>query len=151
MDNEQAKNHDVRIIQPYLEEDLRKIARWTREELFKTCKFLYRGDDDLVLNGTHFKLFERDCVPYLQGVRSAGVVGGMPNRHEYARMAWTLARDKHIINQMLSLRRSCVYTVMCNRFNGKLFSIVSNSSYIRHDGSTNMWDLSPLKIYVDSV
>ena len=123
MDNDQADNTNRGIVPPYMEEDLQKVAKWSREELFKTCKFLYRGKEDLLWNGMICKLFERDCMNLLRGVKLARVIGIETDERSYARMLWDVATHKNLIAQMLSLRRSCVYTVIQNRFNGKFLVV----------------------------
>lgn len=106
------------ILTVHLEDDLRQIAKWAKDVLFKTCKFLYRGKEELESTGIVFQKFEEDCMNSLQGVKAAEIIG-TPYKHVYVKVIWDLARERRILSQALSLRRSCVYTVMQNRFNGK--------------------------------
>lgn len=119
--NEDDNNDQVIVITPHLEGDLCLVANWAREELFKSCKFLYRGKKDLEPpSGTVYELFERDCMDSLPGVIAAGeVTNGVHYKKVYVKIIWDTAKERHIVSQALSLRRSCVYTVMQNRFNGK--------------------------------
>ena len=58
------------------------------------------------------------------GKKLARVIGIETDERSYARMVWDVATHNNLIAQMLSLRRSCVYTVMQNRFNGKFLVVV---------------------------
>lgn len=124
MENTRENNgHHQHIITPHLNDDLHQIAKWAREDLFKTCKFLYRGKEELESTGEIYKIFEKDCMNLLPGVKAAEAMGGVPSHKlMYVKILWDIANVRHIISQSLSLRRSCVYTVMQNRFNGKYSS-----------------------------
>jgi hypothetical protein len=110
-------NHNA-IITQHSEADLLLVAKWARDELFKSCKFLYRGKAELEQTGMVYELFEKECMDSLPGVIAAQAIGE-PYKHVYVKMIWDVAKDRHIVSHALCLRRSCVYTVMQNRFNGK--------------------------------
>ncbi len=75
--------------------------------------------------GLVYELFENDCMDSLPGVIAAEVTNGVHYKEVYVKIIWDTAKERHILSNALSLRRSCVYTVMQNRFNGKL----SRSAY----------------------
>jgi hypothetical protein len=102
------------------DDDLRVIAKWARQHLFKTCKFVDgKGIGAGSLESAHsrtYKLYERDCVSQLRGMKSTNT---KEQNRQYAHTLWGVAKSKNTIPNALSVKRSCVYTVMLNRFNGK--------------------------------
>jgi hypothetical protein len=99
-----------------LDDDLRRIGRWVKEDLFRGCKFIYRGKEDLEVSGNFYNIFKTQCGPKLKGVRAAA--SDLMQR-VYLEKVWEEATKRNTVNNGLALRRSGVYTVMQNRFMGK--------------------------------
>jgi hypothetical protein len=126
--NEERRRED----DSHLEKDLLLIAKWAKEVLFRSCKFIYRRGggkgtagsmDESTDESRTYKLFERDCVPTLRGGPLTAVsTTTTEQKRYYISNLWRLAQASHTISKALSVRRTCVYTVMQNRFNGKNWS-----------------------------
>lgn len=99
-----------------LEDDLRLIRSWAKDDLFPLCKFLYR-ERDLQPDGKIYKIFQMQCLEKLSGVKAA--CDDETKKRVYIKILWDLATKKNIVCSALNLRRSGVYTVMINRFSGK--------------------------------
>jgi hypothetical protein len=100
---------------PQLDDDLGMIKAWARDELFQFCKFLY-SEKDVAPNGKVYKIFESQCLQKLTGVKAAK--GDEQKIKHYTRTVWDMATNKNIVSNVLNVRRSGVYSVMRNRFNG---------------------------------
>jgi hypothetical protein len=98
-----------------LVEDLRRISKWVKEDLYRGCKFIYRGKDDLDVSGNIYQWYKAECGPKLRGYKQAE---GEQDRHSYLSKAWRVAAKQNTVNNGLALRRGGVYTVMQNRFMG---------------------------------
>lgn len=108
---------NVVMISPHLNEDLRFIKTWVRDDLFNQVKFLPKGKKDLEPRSLIHKKFVKKCKNSLPGVKANS---NNPLASEvYAERVWELATRRHIVSNALALRRSGVYTVMQNRFYGK--------------------------------
>lgn len=105
------------IVSPLVEGDIRMMQRWVKVDLFKGVKFLYRGKDDLKIDGNIYKLFCAQCAPSFLGIKAAS--DNPMAAHLYTEKVWELATKRNLISNTLALRRSGVYTVMQNRFMGK--------------------------------
>lgn len=107
--------------QDHVDRDLKMISRWVKSELFKGCKFLYKGERELDPKGKIHTLFERMCVPTLEGMKVILANADDPpyTMELYKERIWALATKQRIVSNGLALRRSGVYTVMQNRFLGK--------------------------------
>jgi hypothetical protein len=112
-----SQDEDKENTSKYLEEDVKILAKWAREELFNNIKFLYRGKEDLEPRGMVFELFVKQCSQKLRGL-GAAQENGEESTETYLRLVWAMAAKKQTLGAALSLRRRCVYTVMQNRFNG---------------------------------
>jgi hypothetical protein len=112
-----SSEHNDEISSLYLQEDVNLVAKWAREDLFRRMKFLYRGKEDLKPTGMVFDLFVKQCSDKFQGVMALEE-NGENSKETYVRLVWEMATKKQTLSAALSLRRSCVYTVMLNRFNG---------------------------------
>lgn len=112
------KNTPARV--NFREHDLVIVNQWVRQELFKKVKFLYTPDTDLIIGGKIFKSFEKYCSTKLIGLQ---VNNGMSQTYVdlYLQSIWSEATQakKNLIMDGLNARRSCVYSAMQNRFNGK--------------------------------
>lgn len=109
--------------QEHVIRDLKLISRWVKSELFKGCKFLYKGERELERNGKIHNLFENNCFPTLEGIKIILQGGEEPHLTTielYKERIWAIATKERIVSNGLALRRSGVYTVMQNRFLGKL-------------------------------
>jgi hypothetical protein len=100
---------------PQLNDDLLTIKTWARDELFQFCKFLY-SEKDLAPTGKIYKVFEMQCLQKLTGVKEAN--GDEERIKYYTRTVWDMASKKNTVNNVFNVRRSGIYTVMLNRFNG---------------------------------
>ena len=109
---------------PHLEQDIRLMRKWVKTELFKGCKFLYGGKSDLETDGKIYNLFKAQCMHQLAGIRGITDIGGAVNAQLYFDRLWTEATKKGVISNTMALRRSAVYTVMSNRFMGKLLVVM---------------------------
>lgn len=109
--------------QEHVDRDLKMISRWVKSELFKGCTFLYKGEKELDPKGKIHTLFERTCVPTLEGTKVIFANADDPpfTMELYKERIWALATKQRIMSNGLALRRSGVYTVMQNRFLGKSF------------------------------
>lgn len=105
------------MVSPHVEDDVRIMQRWVKMDLFKGVKFLYRGKEDLKIDGKIYKLFDKQCVPSLSGIKAASNNPMAINL--YTEKVWEEATKRNVINNALALRRSGVYTVMQNRFMGE--------------------------------
>lgn len=104
---------------PELKDDLKKIKLWVRDDLFNICKFLY-SEKDIAPNGKVYQIFEKQCLQNLIGVKARN--GDQDKLKFYVSKIWERATTQNIVNNVLNIRRSGVYTVMVNRFNGTLDS-----------------------------
>jgi hypothetical protein len=103
-------------VSPQIQEDLRLMAKWVREDLFKNVKFLYRGK--ATLDGTVFKRFREKLLDSLPGMKIASATHNDLAKKLYLEGLWAAATQRNTVSNALALRRSGVYTVMQNRFNG---------------------------------
>jgi hypothetical protein len=109
---------------PHYFEDLRLLAKWVREDLFDQVKFLPQGKKDLELQSAIHRKFVKKCKDTLPGVKANG--RNILARAHYADRLWEAAiGKKNIISNALALRRSGVYTVMQNRFEGVCVVLLS--------------------------
>ena len=99
-------------------ENERTIREWAKRTLFLKLKFLYHSEEDLKVGNSIYKQFVRDCGHKLQGLDE-----GAPQEQKqlFLALLWNDANSmkKNLVSKSLALRRSGVYTVMQNRFNGK--------------------------------
>ncbi len=117
----------------HLNQDLTEIRKWARNELYMKVKFLYRGEDELdsektsdknskgtsEQNGKVYRLYVKECQEKLPGVVASKSIGPEYNLI-YTQLLWQRATNESIIGKALSSGRSCSYTSMQNRFDGKL-------------------------------
>jgi hypothetical protein len=117
----------------HLNQDLTEIRKWARNELYMKVKFLYRGEDELdstktseknskgasEKNGKVYRLYVKECQEKLPGVVTSKSIGPEYNLI-YTQLLWQRATNESIIRKALSSGRSCSYTSMQNRFDGKL-------------------------------
>lgn len=99
-----------------LTEDVRRISKWVKKDLYRGCKFVYRGKEDLEVAGHIYRWYTVECGPTLRGYRQAV---GENDKKLYLCKAWRVAAKHNTVNNGLALRRSGVYTVMQNRFMGR--------------------------------
>jgi hypothetical protein len=109
----------------HLNQDLTEIRKWARNELYMKVKFLYRGEDELdstktsEKNSKVYRLYVKECQEKLPGVVTSKSIGPEYNLI-YTQLLWQRATNESIIGKALSSGRSCSYTSMQNRFDGKL-------------------------------
>jgi hypothetical protein len=99
-----------------LAEDLLFLSKWVKEDLFRGCKFVYRGKEDLHLTGVLYGLFKAQLGPKLAGFKEAV---GEDAKLSYLEKVWIAGARQNSVSNGLALRRSGIYTVMQNRFMGK--------------------------------
>ena len=109
-----AHNNNLQVCD--LTEDLGLLSKWVKEDLFRGCKFVYRGKADLELPGVFYSLFKAQCGPKLAGFRQAV---GEDARRSYLEKVWIVGVRQNSVSNGLALRRSGIYTVMQNRFMGE--------------------------------
>jgi hypothetical protein len=120
----QIRSESNANLQEHVIRDLNLISRWVKSHLFKGCKFLYKGERELEPNGKIHTFFENNCFPTLEGIKIIQEAGDDPpftTIELYKERIWALATKERIVSNGLALRRSGVYTVMQNRFLGKLY------------------------------
>lgn len=114
LNHENVGNNNNIVVDPKLERDLKLLSKWVKEELFKVRKFLWKGKEDLGLDQPIFKRFVEQC---------GGKLEGKPLSEDAARLyiekVWNVALKDNVVANGLALRRSGVYTVIKNRFDGK--------------------------------
>jgi len=117
----------------HLLQDLAGIKKWARNVLYNKVKFLYRGEQELDSNpatiGLVYQLYVEECQEKLTGVIASESVGPEYNLI-YKRLLWQRATTGSIIARALSSGRSCSYTSMQNRFDGKLS--ISHAGYLEN-------------------
>jgi hypothetical protein len=101
-------------------EDLIVLSSWVRKELFATVKFLYKPEKDLVLGGSLYKMFVRDCKDRLVGLKLS-TTSGKEYRKLYVESLWKEATQKkrNLVSEGINARRSSIYSGMQNRFTGE--------------------------------
>jgi hypothetical protein len=114
---ENVENNDHTSM--HLEADLRFFRRWVKDELFKGCKFLTNGKKSLEKTGSVYARFRSACFENLLGVKNI-TDDNMVQKELYFDLLWVEGNKQHVISNGLALRRSAVYTVMLNKFMGKL-------------------------------
>lgn len=55
------------LVQPYLDDDLKLISKWIKDDLFEICKFVYNKKDLEGPEGKIHILFEKQCKERLSG------------------------------------------------------------------------------------
>jgi hypothetical protein len=103
------------MVHPYLDEDLKLISKWVKDDIFVFYKFLLEKDLEAP-KGCIYVAFEKQCKERLSGWRAAK---DDMTKQFYAKIAWETAKKQNLVASSLNLRRSGVYTVMYNRFTGK--------------------------------
>ena len=105
---------DEVLLDGQIEADIQIVALYAKEILFPKCKFVY-AKEDLDVNGRMFRDFKKECGKQLGGKH---IKRG--TEELYLRSLWERATKERIVSDQLNSRRSAVYTVMMNRFSGKL-------------------------------
>jgi hypothetical protein len=98
--------------------DLKILATYVKDNLFDKCKFVY-SEDDLRYDGVIYRHYKRNCKDSFGSGRFNG--SGNNNIDVYMRILWEEALKGKIQKRQLAQKRSAVYTVMANKFSGKLF------------------------------
>lgn len=112
--------HHASLADTSRSDDLAVMSKWVRYDLFRQVKFVYKPQKDLDVNGMLFKLFEYKCAKSLAGLKY--YTGNDPEyRSLYLKSLWNEATQKknNLIMDSLNARRSCIYSAILNRFNGK--------------------------------
>ena len=96
-------------------DDLEVVIKYVKNELFAKVKFIYDPKVDLAVGGKIYTDYESKCKDVIGGR------GLTAETHEtYMESVWTAALTEHIQKNALAQKRSAVYTVMQNKFSGKL-------------------------------
>ena len=99
-----------------LQRDLRVLQEYVREDLFYSVKFVYNVREDLKEGGLIFNDFKRkrfdEVGKHLRTDDSKG-------RDTYFLLLWKVAEKEKVIVDGLSTKRSSVYAIMFNRFEGE--------------------------------
>jgi hypothetical protein len=95
--------------------DLEVVVKYVKEDLFPKVKFIYDPKVDLALEGKIFADYKKKCKDQIGGLGQV-----RENRDKYMEAVWTDALTKQIQKNALATKRSAVYTVMQNKFSGKL-------------------------------
>jgi hypothetical protein len=97
-----------------VEKDLRAVTKWAKNDLFRFVKFLPKG-------GRLYQYFQRtyrENPKMLPGITELHYE--TINEEMYVDQVWSEAVSQQIVSNALALRRSAIYTVMQNRFQGNL-------------------------------
>lgn len=104
-----------------VEKDLRALSKWAKNDLFRFVKFLHNGKEDVAIGGELYLYFVRTfrenpkLLPGVTELQHATI-----NKDMYMDRLWSEAVSRQIVNNALALKRSAIYTVMQNRFQGNL-------------------------------
>jgi len=109
-----TKTHDGK------DEDLALLSKWVRKELFNLVQFVYKAEEDLVVDGDLYKMFLHNCHKRLVGLRLLKDAD-RNTKIKYVHSVWIQATGKktNLVCDGLNARRSSVYSAMQNRFVGK--------------------------------
>jgi hypothetical protein len=94
--------------------DEETIITYVKNDMYPIVKFIYDEKIDLVVDGDIYKHYKQKC----KGVLGGRIVTEV-NLDKYMESAWTAAVISHVQQTALVQKRSAVYTVMQNRFEGK--------------------------------
>ena len=96
-----------------LKSDRNVLKHYLKTELFQSFKWIYR-QDLLETDGKMFKDYMKKCRPKM------GPLGmSMDQSVLYSTKVWMRAVEKNIQRDVISCKRSGVYTVMQNKFTGE--------------------------------
>ena len=103
--------------------DLEVVVKYIKEDLFAKVKFLYDPKVDLAVGGKIYADYKSKCKDQIGGQSLS-----RDSRDTYMEAVWTDGMTKRIQKNALAQKRSAVYTVMQNKFAGKLEYIASSVS-----------------------
>lgn len=119
-DENTIPNPNQTISIKFREDDLGIVNNWVRYELFKKVKFVYEPEIDCVYNGALYRQFKKHCSTKLIGLKMDPDMR-QSQKNLYLQSIWYDATQKknNLIMDGLNARRSCIYSIMQNRFTGK--------------------------------